>query len=222
MFTDQELCDPQAVENQLSQSFEELGISEQDRKAVETFLEPLKRKDGDTYLHCVRVGLLTRRIGKHMGLDEKELLMAGLLHDLGKFDTPTGLLNKIDQWTDEDVRVVEDHVMKGYEMIKWKFEITAEIILLHHRFQENRYPKDIPAHFYDFPKETQDYITEYARILALADVYDALHRVNCKFGEKRCLPESEVRDKMIELNPDQGELIGDLYQSGIFPSGRDW
>ncbi len=54
------------------------------------------------------------------------------------------------------------------------------------------------------------------RIVALADVYDALHRIDGKFEEKKALTGKEIREKMFEFNPDRKILVEALYKAEIF------
>ncbi|MEI8067966.1 MAG: HD domain-containing protein [Candidatus Shapirobacteria bacterium] len=204
------------AETQLSQTFKELKVNSQDEAAIGDFLGPLKEKDKNTYEHCLRVALLAKEIGGFMELDEKALFFAGLLHDLGKLNVPMETLGKTDSWTKEDSKAVEKHVIDGYLLIKGRFDFTAEIILWHHKFQENKYPEFLPPYLHDYSVGTQAVIPEYGRILALADVYDALHRENSKFGERKTLSEVEIKDKMLEFNPDKLDLVNDLYTAKIF------
>jgi putative nucleotidyltransferase with HDIG domain len=203
------------LDTQITQTFEELKVNPQDRTSIENFLEPLRQKDIATYEHCVRVGFLAKRIGRFMHLDEKALFFAGLLHDLGKSEAPIETLSKTEGWTDADSQIVKQHVVDGYDAIKGRFDFTAEIIVLHHKFQDDGYPQILPPYLHDYSMGTQASIFEYARILALTDVYDALHRENDKFGEKRKLSGIEIKEKMLELNPDKRELIEDLYRAEI-------
>jgi putative nucleotidyltransferase with HDIG domain len=204
------------TETQLSQTFEELKINPSDKTAIETFLDPLKQKNIKTYEHSVRVGLLAKKIGKFLQLDEKTLFFAGLLHDLGKSKIPTETLEKTEGWTDEDMKITRQHVIYGYDAIKGRFDFTAEIILLHHKFQENGYPESLPAHLHDYSPETQTLILEDAKVLALADTYDALHRENDKFGKTRRLSDTEIKNKMLEIKFYNRKLIENLYKSGVF------
>jgi streptomycin 6-kinase len=54
----------------------------------------------------------------------------------------------------------------------------------------------------------------YARILALADVYDAMHRINDATGGQ-ALSGEEIRRRMLDSNPDQRHLVGELYAADI-------
>lgn len=208
--------DQGANEAQLSQAFLELGINPRNKLAIEAFLEPLKQHDLKSYEHSIRVGLSARKIGKYMQMDDRALFFAGLLHDIGKSKISTETLQKTEGWTDKDTETMKPHVIYGYDTIKGKFDFTAEIILLHHRFQEKGYPEDLPPLLHDYSVETQTKIIEHAKVLALADTYDALHRENDKFGEKRGLSNIEIKNKMLELKFYKKEQIEELYRAGIF------
>lgn len=214
-----EMLQPNDLNIQLHEAFFELGISEEQKTTALTLLQPLKEKDPthrEHYEHSVRVGLLAKRIGSFMHLDERALFFAGLFHDLGKQEIDEDLLGKTDPWTDEDREKIQEHVTAGYNLLKGKFDFSAEIILLHHRFQPNGYPQDLPPFLHDYSEGTKTLIKEYARVLALADVYDALRRENSRFGEKRRLADQEIEEYMLEHNPDRRELIEELYRAEIF------
>ena len=207
------------LETRLKQAFSELGIDSEDETSVRCFLNVLLMK-GDawrlTYEHCMRVGLLSRAIGKFMGVDEKALFFAGILHDVGKCLTDHGVLSKTQSWGPEDAREMEAHVLDGFRMLRGRFDFSAEILKWHHQFQGNNYPKELPAPLHPFSKGTEVTISMYGRLLALADSYDALHRVNFQDGKVRKLSRDEIRKKMLERNPDQKVLVENLYTAGVF------
>jgi response regulator RpfG family c-di-GMP phosphodiesterase len=205
-----------AIETQPPQVFEELKVNPLDRIAIDNLLEPLKQKDIKTHEHSIGVGLLARKIGKFMHMDERSLFFAGLLHDLGKTEVPVEILKKTEGWTKEDMEAIKQHVVYGYDKIKGRFDFTAEIILLHHIFQENGYPGNLPPFLHNYSAQTQTLIIESAKVLSLADIYDALHRENDKFGEKRKLSDTEIKNKMFELKFCKKETIEDLYKAGVF------
>ena len=198
---------------------DELGISDTNKMLLESFLTPLRDKSSVThfhYLHSLRVGILARQIGHFIHHEEKPLLFAGVLHDLGKCQTPLHILGKTGSWSDEDQSAIEQHVMDGYRLLRGRFDISAEIMLWHHRFQENGYPQELPPFLHHYKETMKLLIREYGRIVALADVYDALHRADGKFGEKKELTAKEVKEKMFVFNPDRKKLISALYDAGIF------
>lgn len=199
----------------LESVFDELAIVEDQRGGIRKYLDLLRAKHRETYKHSIRVGLSARRIARHLHLDEKALLYAGLLHDVGKSQVPTALLQKTAGWTMEDTAAMDAHVLHSYQLLQGTFDFTAEVVVLHHRFQERKYPEEIPPFLHAYSGETQKLIRTYGRVLALADVYDALHRNNDKFGG-RPLSGGEIQEQMLRLNPDQTELIEELYKAGVF------
>ncbi len=209
-----------SVEQNFWEACKELGISGTNQTHLRSLLAPLRNKGSVThfhYLHSLRVGLLARRIGQFMYHEEKPLFFAGTLHDLGKCQTLLNVLGKIGSWTDLDQKEIQQHVTDGYRLLRGRFDITAEIMIWHHKFQENGYPETLPLFLHQYRETTKLLIREYARIVAIADVYDALHRPNSKFGDNgTTLTGKEIRGKMFEFNPDRKKLVEALYTAGIF------
>lgn len=192
----------------------EAGVREKDIQAMHALHAPLREKNEHTYrhyLHMLRVGLLAREIGKFMHHEEKPLLFAGALHDLGKAQSPTEVLGKTCGWHGGDAARMRPHVMDGYRVLRGRFDFTAEIIVLHHRFQMNGYPKKLPFPLHTYDEATKLLIMEYGRILAIADYYDALHREDKGIS----LNAESVRERMFEGNKDRTKLIEALYKEGI-------
>ncbi len=203
-------------EEYLRREYDRINITPEQRNSINIFLQPLKLKNQATYEHSVRVGMLSRHIGNCTNLDQNALLYAGLLHDVGKAQTKSETLNKTAGWTSADTREVMRHVLDGYRLIRGYFDFSAEIILWHHRFQANGYPEKLPASLHGYSRGTKVTIAMYGRLLALADCFDALHRVNEKFGVKQALTRSQIKEKMLVLNSDQRKLITRLYNVCIF------
>ena len=110
-------------------------------------------------------------LAKQQGLSQKQIYeigVAGLLHDIGKTKIPLDILNKPARLTDEEFAVMKQHPVFGYRMIKDRDEFSNEIcmaVLQHHEKMNSKgYPVGFPS----------DKITQYARILTIADIYDAL------------------------------------------------
>lgn len=207
------------IEQQFQESCMELRISATNRDFLKTTLLPLRNKDAVThfhYLHSLRVALLAQAIGHFTHHEEKPLFFAGALHDLGKCQIPHKILGKKGGWNDIDQQEIERHVEDGHRLLRGRFDISAEIMLWHHRFQEDGYPSKLPPFLHQYRETTKLLIREYGRILALADVYDALHRDDAKFGITRPLTGEEIRQKMFELNPDRKKLVAALYNAHIF------
>lgn len=134
-------------------------------------LSDLRTFDDYTYAHSVNVAVLSCMIGFGLGLGEQDLtniVLAGLLHDVGKLSIPNGILNKPGRLTAEEYQIMKSHALLSYEMIKERLDISAQVkqaVLYHHENVDGSgYPNGVEA------KETN----LFAKILHVADVYDAL------------------------------------------------
>jgi len=208
-----------ALERQFSRACKDLCISSTNRTALASTLAPLRNKHRVTrfhYAHSLRVGLLAREIGRFTYHNEKPLFFAGVLHDLGKCQSPLEVLGKTDSWSDKDQKAMQAHVMDGYRILRGRFDVSAEIMLWHHKFQDEGYPKKLPPYLHKYRETTKLLIREYGRLVALADVYDALHRTDAKHGKKIALTGKQIREKMFEFNPDRTTLVEALYKAEIF------
>lgn len=211
-------CEHHDLEAQFHCACTELRISDTNKEMLISFLAPLRNKDPVTnfhYAHSLRVGLLARQIGQFTYHNEKPLFFAGTLHDLGKCQTPIEILGKSESWSDADQKAMQAHVMDGYRLLRGRFDVTAEIMLWHHKFQDDGYPEKLPPHLNQYRETTQLLIREHGRIVAIADVFDALHRTDAKHGEKVTLTKDQIREKMFEFNPDRTILIEALYNNGV-------
>lgn len=140
-------------------------------KDVMLSINDLKNYDNYTYFHSVNVSILSLVIGSSFDLTKEslyELGLAGILHDIGKELIPIEILNKKGRLTDEEFDIIKQHPKKGYELIKSNFSHSARInqgILHHHeRYDGSGYPSKLKG----------DKINLYSRIIAIADVFDAL------------------------------------------------
>ena len=195
--------------------FERLGIPQDRQRDTTAFLEPLRIKDPETHKHSLRVGLLTSSLCEFMHIDAKAGLYAGLLHDIGKSQIRLATLRKTDGWTLADSEDMKSHVMDGYRILRDYFDFTAEVIIYHHRFQPNKYPEIIPLALHDYSEGTRVRIPLLGRLLSLADVFDALHRINDKHDTETLTGEA-IKQKMLEYNPDQRTFISEAYGAEIF------
>lgn len=208
----------QGLPAQLQKTMDDLKVDSEDQKALHAFLGPLKAKEGahsPTYNHSVRVGLTAAAIGKFVGMDARALLFAGLMHDIGKALVLMSTLSKTQSWTPEDSREMECHVVDSYRLLRGKFDFSAQILVWHHQFQDNYYPKELPVPLHPHSKAAQVTISMYGRLLALADTYDALHRVNFQDGQVRARSDEEIHGLMVGKNGDQHDLVNHLYENQI-------
>lgn len=126
----------------------------------------------DPYLrgHTRRVAELAVQMGREMGLDAaalQTLRRSALLHDIGKIGVPETILNKPGRLTDAEFAVVKEHPMRGWAMVKHMRSLQHALggIRSHHeRLDGSGYPDGLIG----------EAIPLDARIIAVADVYDAL------------------------------------------------
>jgi len=204
------------LEQHMYDAFNKYDLAEPCRQKIIHLLNAVKNVDVPTYEHSIRVGLLSPSIGEFSEMDSKPLLYGGLLHDVGKSEVDPAILRKGDTFTEEDMRIVRTHVLKGYFILKDTFPFTAELEVRHHSYQKDSYPI-IPEPKIEFSRKSHLQICLYSRIIALADFYDALlTRQNKKFSEGVALNSSKLIDILIEHNPDSEFMIQSLAVNDMF------
>jgi HD-GYP domain-containing protein (c-di-GMP phosphodiesterase class II) len=131
----------------------------------------IKSLDNYTYQHSVNVAVLSLVIGLQLQLNKYELYtlcLGALLHDVGKSFIPKEIIQKYDKLSDSEYKLVMEHSQKGYDYLKGSPDISAPariIALQHHeRINGQGYPEG--------RKGTE--INRLAKIVGIADVYDAL------------------------------------------------
>ncbi len=126
--------------------------------------------DDHTYVHSINVALICNVFAKWLGFSEKEtslLTLSGLLHDIGKLEIPKEILDSNRKLTEEEFNIVKTHTTKGYQILKAKSvddHIKHTALMHHERCDGSGYPN----------KYLGRNIDKYAKIVAIADVYDAM------------------------------------------------
>jgi putative two-component system response regulator len=137
---------------------------------VFAFARAVEAKCRYTLGHAARVGAYSLALAERVGLGgaERAVLRRGaLLHDLGKIAIPDAILNKQGQLTDEEYRVVREHSARGARILEPLRSVREAVPLIrwhHERLDGTGYPDGLVG----------EAIPLGARILAVADVYDAL------------------------------------------------
>jgi HD-GYP domain-containing protein (c-di-GMP phosphodiesterase class II) len=134
-------------------------------------LVDIKSMDNYTYQHSVNVAVIALVLGVQLQLNQNELYtlcMGALIHDIGKTLIPKNILLKPGPLNDEELKTIKEHTTKGYDYLKGCLDISAPsriVALQHHeRYDGKGYP--------DCIKDKS--ISRFARMVAIADVYDAL------------------------------------------------
>lgn len=131
----------------------------------------LKTQKSGTFIHSLAVCALLIHFGNFLEIDEevvKLLGMAGLLHDIGKLAIANDVLNKTDELTKDERRLIERHPVSGYDLLSNQTrmpEIVLDICRHHHeRLDGKGYPDRLAGND----------ISSYVRMSSICDVFDAL------------------------------------------------
>lgn len=180
----------QQVENRTKELNEEKNHSEKLLiEVTQALATTIDAKDRYTSGHSRRVAEYSKRIAELLGKDKKtqqEIYFIALLHDIGKIGIPDEIINKRDNLTEEEFNLMKKHPEIGYEILK---NITTmpnlEIgVRWHHeRLDGKGYPDKLSG----------DKIPEYARIISVADAYDAMTSNRSYRGY---LPQSVARSEL--------------------------
>lgn len=133
---------------------------------LETALQVVDRFDPG---HADRVAKLTFDLARALGYERKdarELYQAARYHDIGKIAIPKAVLQKREELTQEELRLLQKHVEYGMRMTRYiKNSLIRSIIATHHEHWDgNGYPHRLKG----------EKIPLCGRIVAICDVYDAL------------------------------------------------
>lgn len=143
-----------------------------DMTSVSVFdmLHNMRQYDDFTYMHSINVALICNVFAKWIHLPKKEteiLTLAGLLHDVGKLLVPDKIIRKPERLTPSEYNIIKTHALQGYNVLKGQnLDVNVkETALMHHeRCDGSGYPLGL----------TGDKINSYAKIVSIADVYDAM------------------------------------------------
>ena len=148
-------------------------------------------KDEYTHGHSMRVAEYALKIAHYAGKDPKycnEVYFAGLLHDVGKIGVPISIINKNGKLTDEEFSEIKKHPVIGRQILSSidKSPYLSIAANFHHeRFDGHGYPVGLKG----------DDIPEIARIIAVADAYDAM---TSKRSYREPIPQEKVREEIVK------------------------
>ena len=145
-------------------------LREMAMQTIMTIANTIDAKDEYTRGHSRRVSEYSAAIAQELGYagDElRDIRFIGLLHDIGKIGVPDNVLNKPGRLTDEEYQLMKDHTTTGGEILKDITMIKGLDVgakYHHERFDGKGYPEGLKG----------DEIPEIARIIGVADAYDAM------------------------------------------------
>lgn len=155
---------------QLLHGITDMITSDMTSISVFDMLHNMRQYDDFTYIHSMNVALICNVFAKWLNMSEKEVeiaTMGGLLHDVGKLKIPDNIMRKPERLSPAEYNIIKTHSLQGYNILKSKNvdESVKQCALMHHeRCDGSGYPLGLNG----------DKINNYAKIVAIADVYDAM------------------------------------------------
>lgn len=156
---------------------------------VQQWGESVEEKDRYTQGHCERVAELSCALAERCGVDEPSLFwfrIGAILHDVGKVSIDQEVLNKADRLTAAEWVLIKRHTVTGVEMLSaagLPDDVTHIVRSHHENWDGSGYPDGLRG----------ERIPLWARIVCVADVYDAL---TSERSYKRALSHSEAMEVM--------------------------
>ena len=148
-------------------------------------------KDEYTHGHSMRVAEYSQKIARLAQKDEKfcsDIYYAGLLHDVGKIGVPVSIINKTGKLSEQEFAEIKKHPVIGKQILSSisKSPYLSIAANSHHeRFDGHGYPEGLKG----------DDIPEVARIIAVADSYDAM---TSKRSYRDPIPQQKVREEIVK------------------------
>lgn len=186
-------------------------IEETQEEIVYRLGEISETRSKETGLHVKRVAAYSGLLARAYGLDEddcRKIVLAAPMHDVGKIGIPDEILNKPGKLTQEEFEIMKTHATLGYNMFKDSnreiLKVAATIANEHHeKYNGQGYPNGLAG----------EDIHIFGRIVAIADVFDAL-------GHDRCYKKAWDLEKILELlEREKGEhfdpILIDLFFENI-------
>ncbi|MBO4903955.1 MAG: response regulator [Lachnospiraceae bacterium] len=180
---------------------------------VQTLAEAIDAKDTYTNGHSTRVAQYSREIARRYGYSKKaqeDIYMMGLLHDVGKIGVPDEIINKPARLTDEEFELIKAHPVIGCNILQ-KIEEMPKLQTgahwHHERYDGKGYPDGLAGE--DIPEE--------ARIIAVADAYDAM---TSRRSYRDILPQEVVKGEIekgrgLQFDPTFADIMLEIIADDI-------
>lgn len=133
-------------------------------------LHNMRQYDDLTFAHSMNVALISNVFAGWLKMSKEDidlLTLCGLLHDIGKLKIPDKIIKKPDKLTSDEYQIVKTHTVEGYHILKAQnvnVHIANSALMHHEKCDGSGYPLGLSA----------DKIDNFAKIIAIVDVYDAM------------------------------------------------
>lgn len=184
-------------------------------QSLRTFAQIIDAKDKYTNGHSLRVAAYSRELSRRMGMTEQEqerIYYIALLHDIGKIGVPDSILNKPGRLTAEEMDIVRTHPAIGGKILENFTAIRG--ISQGARYHHERYD----GTGYCEKKAGADIPLE-ARIIGVADTYDAMSSTRCYRAAltKEAIEEELRRVSGSQLDPEIVQHMLNMIEEGAAP-----
>lgn len=180
------------------------------------WMSKMRNESEYTAEHCLNVCILAIAFGRHLGMSEPELEklgLCGLLHDVGKMRVPLQVLNKVEPLTDKEFNMIKAHTVHGRNLLMSSPgvpNIAVDVAYSHHeRMDGEGYPRKMKA----------SGISDFARIIAIVDAYDAMTTDRCY---SRAIPTTDALKRIFQdrgTHFDERLALEFIKSVGLYPPG---
>lgn len=186
-------------------------IKEAEHETLRVLSKTAEYKDPETTSHIARVAHYSKLMGKLYGLDEREqeiLFYGAPLHDIGKVGIEDAILLKPGKLTDEEFNIMKQHASMGYDILldaKNPYLAAGALIAQshHEKYNGRGYPQGLKG----------EEIPLYGRIVAIADVFDALTSIR---PYKRAWSFEEAMELIVQEKGEHFDpVLADLFIQSI-------
>lgn len=160
-------------------------------QTAEALAAAIDAKDEYTHGHSARVAMYSTQIAREAGKTEEEceqIYFAALLHDVGKIGVDDAIINKEGRLTDEEFAQIKLHPVYGNQILS-SIQLSPYLSIGAH-FHHERYD----GRGYPEGRKGED-IPEIARIISVADAYDAM---TSKRSYRDTIPQQKVREELVK------------------------
>lgn len=188
-------------------------VKEMNLQVITALATAIDAKDPYTKGHSTRVSEYAVMIANALGWEKErtdDLRYSALLHDIGKIGIPDSILNKPTRLTDVEFDIIKSHTTTGGEILRDRTVVDSaeDVALSHHeRYDGKGYPRGLRG------KE----ITEEARIVGIADAFDAMHsnRVYRKACDHDYIYRQLTEGRGKQFDPEYVDVLINLWDQGL-------